>query len=238
MLKKSIIVKSIDGSNILNTGNYQSRGKSIIIYRHNGHAWSDISFPKTKEVTYVGDPWDIIKDIYKTTAVWYPGNDEHTFMSQNGTLYRRLEDDERIQERCQELGVEDAMTLSSAIFAAARQKNNWEYSKYAEIEHACVEHGHGGLWKVEYDKEKYLSLDMKHCYPASFKGLGDCKPYFEKYGHPHGQFFKVSLQESYDLPLNGFVRIGTWEFPSSMHPIIPAWYGKHILDKQWLPVPY
>lgn len=73
---------------------------------------------------------------------------------------------------------------------------------------------------------------MKHCYPASFKGLGDCKPYYDKYGHPDGQFFRVALPGKFDASVNGFVRLTTWEFKEDLHPKIYAWYGKHLTEKE------
>ncbi|MEW8689014.1 MAG: hypothetical protein AB2556_24610 [Candidatus Thiodiazotropha sp.] len=46
-----------------------------------------------------------------------------------------------------------------------------------DIQKACVEHGHGGLWNsMGYDTREVVSIDMKACYSASFQGMGEANP--------------------------------------------------------------
>ncbi|MEW8689140.1 MAG: hypothetical protein AB2556_25240, partial [Candidatus Thiodiazotropha sp.] len=51
------------------------------------------------------------------------------------------------------------------------ERNGWKPTPanlLPDIEKACVEHGHGGLWNsMNYDTREVLSIDMKACYPAS-----------------------------------------------------------------------
>ena len=89
----------------------------------------------------------------------------------------------------------------------------------AEIAQACIEHGHGGLWNSAYDVRKYVSLDMKHCYPAGFKGVGDCSEYYKAFGHLDAQFFRVSLNGEFpSKDFNGFVKISKWALKPNLHP--------------------
>ncbi|MEW8689149.1 MAG: hypothetical protein AB2556_25285, partial [Candidatus Thiodiazotropha sp.] len=63
-----------------------------------------------------------------------------------------------------------------------------------DVEKACVEHGHGGLWNsMNYDTREVVSIDMKVCYPASFQGMGEVKPYFERFGHPTHRMVRVGI---------------------------------------------
>ena len=61
-----------------------------------------------------------------------------------------------------------------------REKNGWKptpASFVEDVQKACVEHGHGGLWNAAgYDAENVVCIDMKVCYPASFKVEGEAKP--------------------------------------------------------------
>ena len=67
-----------------------------------------------------------------------------------------------------------------------QEKNGWRptpASLLSDIEKACVEHGHGGLWNsMNYHTREVVSIDMKACYPASFRGMDEAKPYFERFG--------------------------------------------------------
>ncbi|MEW8686007.1 MAG: hypothetical protein AB2556_09380 [Candidatus Thiodiazotropha sp.] len=73
----------------------------------------------------------------------------------------------------------------------AKEKNGWKpppAGLFPDIQKACKEHGHGhgGLWNsMDYDTREVISIDMRACYPASFQGVGEAKPYFERFGHPH-----------------------------------------------------
>ena len=51
-----------------------------------------------------------------------------------------------------------------------------------------MEHGHGhGLWN------SMVSIDLKACYSASFQGMGEVNPYFERFGHPTHRMTRVAI---------------------------------------------
>ncbi|MEW8689105.1 MAG: hypothetical protein AB2556_25065 [Candidatus Thiodiazotropha sp.] len=58
----------------------------------------------------------------------------------------------------------------------AKENNGWKptpASFLPDIEKACMEHGHGGLWNsMNYDTREVVSIDMMACYLASFQGMG------------------------------------------------------------------
>ena len=255
-IKRKIAVLDIMGGFIYpGTHKYNGAGPAIKIYQHNGHAWRDVRFPRKKRVEVyekVNPLWtefdiegNILhdgSDFIKENSIWLLDAEGTQFITQDGTLYRPQIEDEKIKKACEVLGEdfrEEVFCSSSLDFVAARKRNNWKPTpkELPEIAKACVEHGHGGLWNMEYKKEDYVSLDMKHCYPASFKGLGDCEEYYKRYGHPDSQFFRVALDGRYESTANGFVKLTTWRFKEGLHPIIYAWYGRHIEEKGWLPVP-
>ncbi|MEW8688019.1 MAG: hypothetical protein AB2556_19585, partial [Candidatus Thiodiazotropha sp.] len=105
-----------------------------------------------------------------------------------------------------------------------------------------MEHGHGGLWNsIDYDTREDVSIDMKACYPASFQGMGEAKPYFEQLGHQTHRMTRVAIE--CPLPKDfgtGFAEVQEWEFEATCHPIIPAWFGRHFADASssgWAPTP-
>ena len=79
----------------------------------------------------------------------------------------------------------------------AKEKNAWKptpISRLPDIQKACVEHGHGGLWNsMDYDTRDVDSIDMKACYPAFFQGTGEAKPYFELFRHPSHHMTRVAI---------------------------------------------
>ena len=79
----------------------------------------------------------------------------------------------------------------------AKEKNAWkpaQASLLQDIQKACLEHGHGGLWNsMDYDTRDVVSIVMKVCYPASFQGMGEAKPYFERFGHPTHHMTRVAI---------------------------------------------
>lgn len=57
----------------------------------------------------------------------------------------------------------------------AKEKNCWEptlASFLEDIQKACVEHGHDGLWNsIDYDTRDIVSIDLKASYTASSQAL-------------------------------------------------------------------
>ncbi|MEW8685623.1 MAG: hypothetical protein AB2556_07425 [Candidatus Thiodiazotropha sp.] len=88
-----------------------------------------------------------------------------------------------------------------------------------DIQKACVEHGHGGLWNsMGYDTREVVSIDMKVCYPASFQGMGEAKPYFERFGHPTHRMVCVAINGALPEDIGtDFAVIQEWEFDATCH---------------------
>ncbi len=68
--------------------------------------------------------------------------------------------------------------------------------------------------------------------------MGEAKPYFEQFGHLVHHMTRVAIS----LPLHqnigsGFAEVQRWEFSDNVHPIIPAWFGKHFEEKGWASTP-
>ena len=105
------------------------------------------------------------------------------------------------------------------------------------MEKACVEHGHGGLWNsIDYHTRDVVSIDMKACYPASFQGMGEAKPYFERFGHPSHRMTRVAINGPLPKDIGtGCAEVQEWEFDATCHPVIPAWFGKHFACSGWAP---
>ena len=116
------------------------------------------------------------------------------------------------------------------------EKNGWKptpASPLPDIQKACIEHGHGGLCKsMDYDTRDIVSIDMKACFPASFQGLGDVKPYFERFGHPFHRMMREAINGP--LPENigtGFAEVQKWDF-ANCHPVFPAWFEKTFREER------
>lgn len=141
-----------------------------------------------------------------------------------------------------------ATTLSNMVMGKthaanvlARILNGWKRTpvKYkSQIDASCIEGRHGGVWNAEaYHVERYVSIDIKEAYPACFRGLGECRPYYERYGHPEPPYARIKVDGP--LPANdycGFAQIKSWRFHPDCHPILPAWFGMHFETKGWAPV--
>ena len=70
-----------------------------------------------------------------------------------------------------------------------------------------------------------------------FPGMGEAKPYFERFGYPIHLMIHVAINSA--LPRNvgtGFAEVQEWEFEATCHPIIPAWFGRHFADAGWAPM--
>ena len=265
ILKQAIILRDIAGEEIFNSGKYQFggngvRGKVELIC-HNGHAWSkDLHFPQSREVhLYEGDVWKAIqiathKDEPGTgVAVWLLGGKSVAdrqlnvtqFVLQDGCTYRTQENHTYLKQVCKILGDESLADKcfgeNHAASIMAKEKNGWKSTPASlldDIQKACVEHGHGGLWNaMGYDTRDVVSIDMKSCYPASFQGMGEAKPYFERFGHPTHRMTRVSINGPLPQDIGtGFAEVEEWEFKHT-HPVIPAWFGKHFAKQGWVPTP-
>jgi len=260
ILKRSIIVRDIAGADIYNSGKYQRGGNGIRgkveLILHNGHAWgSDLHFPMAREVTiYEGDVWQAIREATEAEpkAVWVLGSGHKKltvdqFVLEDGRTYRTRKAHERLTQACRNLAPEDPEALAARVFGVnhaasvvAKERNDWRPTPshlLEEIQQACVEHGHGGLWNsMDYTTNDVISIDMKSCYPASFQGEGEARSYFERFGHPCHRMTRVAINGP--LPENigtGFARIRSWKFAQDCHTVIPAWFGKHFEDKGWAP---
>ena len=115
----------------------------------------------------------------------------------------------------------------------AKERNGWRPTPanlIDDIQNACVEHGHGGLWNsIDYDTRDIVSIDMKACYPASFQGEGEAKPYFEQFGHPWHRMARVTINGPLPTDIGtGFAQVREWAFAEGVHPVIPFWFGGHI----------
>ena len=260
ILKRSIIIRDIAGEDIFNSGKYQLggngvRGKVELIL-HNGHAWgAELHFPQSREVNiYEGDVWRAIREATQgeATAVWVLGSGDRRlsvdqFVLVDGRTYRTQEKQLDLEKACSFLDPENAKELSQKVFSenhaasvVAKERNGWKPTPVhllEEVQASCVEHGHGGLWNAEsYDTRDVVAIDMKACYPASFQGHGEAAPWFKRFGHPGHRMTKVSINGP--LPPNigtGFAFVRSWEFAPGCHPVVPAWFGRHIAAKGWVP---
>ena len=91
---------------------------------------------------------------------------------------------------------------------------------------------------MDYDTRDVVCIDMKACYPASFQGMGEAKPYFERFGHPSHHMTRVAINGALPRDIGtGFAEVEEWEFEANCHPVIPAWFGRHFADAGWAPTP-
>ena len=89
-----------------------------------------------------------------------------------------------------------------------------------------------------YDTREVTSIDMKASYPASFQGIGEAKPYFERLGHPTHRMTRVAINGPLPKDIGtGFAEVQEWEFEATCHPVIPAWFGRHFARSEggWAP---
>ena len=222
---------------------------------HNGHAWpKNLHFPQSREVHfYDGDVWQAIRGATHGSplAVWLLGGSEDAherrlsvdqLVLRDGRTYRTQEAHERLKAISARLGNpeldERALVEKHAASIMAREKNAWKptpASFLQDIQKACVEHGHGGLWNsMDHDTRDVVSIDMKACFPASFQGMGEVKPYFEWFGHPSHRMTRVAINGAVPRDVGaGFAEVQEWEFEATYHPGIPAWFGRHFADAGW-----
>ena len=89
---------------------------------------------------------------------------------------------------------------------------------------------------MDYDMRDVVSIDMKACYPASFQGMVEAKPYFEQFGHPTHHMTRVAFNGALPRDVGtGFAEVQEWEFEATYHPVIPVWFGRHFADAGWAP---
>ena len=94
----------------------------------------------------------------------------------------------RLQAACAKLGntelADKAFGENHAASVLAKERNSWKPSPASllqDIQKACVEHGHGGLWNsMGYDTRDIVSIHMKACY----QGMDEAQPYFQRFVHP------------------------------------------------------
>ena len=104
-----------------------------------------------------------------------------------------------------------------AASVKARKNNGWKptpASLLEDIQNACVEHRHGGLWNTtSYKVEDMVCIDMKSCYLASFQGEGEAKQCYERFGHPTNRMARVAINGVLPADIStGFAEIQEWEF--------------------------
>ena len=87
-----------------------------------------------------------------------------------------------------------------------------------------------------YDTREVTSIDMKACYPTSFQGKGEAKPYFERFGHSTHRMTRVAINGPLPKDIGtGFAEVQEWEFEATFHPVIPARFGRHFSEGSWSP---
>ncbi|MEW8686503.1 MAG: hypothetical protein AB2556_11885 [Candidatus Thiodiazotropha sp.] len=154
---------------------------------HNGPKTTS---PQSREVhIYEGDVWQAIQEATRgePIAVWLLGGQDRQlsidqFVLQDDRTFRTQGFHKRLRAICAKLGnpelAERAFSKNHAGSIMAKERNGWKPTP-------CVQHGHGGLWNsMGYNTREVVSIDMKACYPASFQGMDESKPYFERFGHP------------------------------------------------------
>ena len=251
ILWRPIVERDIAGEDIFNRGKY-GRNRPIELICHNGHAWpKDLHFPQSREVyIYEGNVWHAIREVTQgePLAVWLPGGQDRQlsvdqFVLQDGRIYRTREAQERLKAICAKLGnpelAERAFGEKHAASIMAKERNGWKPTPanlLPDIEKACVEHGHGGLWNsMGYDTREVTSINMKACCPTSFQGMGEAKPYFERFGYPTHRMTRVAINGPLPKDIGtGFAEVQEWEFVTC-HPVIPAWFGRHFSEGGWAP---
>ncbi|MEW8689382.1 MAG: hypothetical protein AB2556_26460, partial [Candidatus Thiodiazotropha sp.] len=167
-------------------------------------------------------------------------------MLQDGRTYRTKETHEKLQAICAKLGnselADRAFGENHVTSIMAKEKNGWKPTPAGllpDIQKACVEHGHGGLWNsMGYDAREIISIDMRACYPVTFYGMCEVKVYFDRFGHPAHRTTRVAINGPLPKDIGtGFAEVLEWEFSATCHPVIPAKFGRHFADAPHGPRP-
>ncbi|MEW8688816.1 MAG: hypothetical protein AB2556_23610, partial [Candidatus Thiodiazotropha sp.] len=192
--------------------------------------------PQSREVhIYEGEVWQAIQEGTRgePIAVWLLGGQDRQlsidqFVLQDDRTFSTQGFHKTLRAICAKLGnpelAERAFGKNHAGSIMAKERNSWKptpASLLPDIQKACVEHGHGGLWNsMGYDTREVVSIDMKACYPASFQGMGEAKPYFERFGHPTHRMVRVAINGALPKDIGtGFAEIQEWEFDATCHPV-------------------
>ena len=143
-------------------------------------------------------------------------------MLQDGRTYRTQEAHERLQAICARLGnpelAERAFGGNHAASIMAKEKNSWKptpASLLSDIQKA-----------VELDGLRYEGR-RQHRYEGllsgTFQGMGEAKPYFERFGHPTHHMTRVAINGALPRDVGtGFAEVQEREFEATCHPVIPA----------------
>lgn len=90
------------------------------------------------------------------------------FVLQDGRTYRTQEANQELQKSCTLLGDASlAFGVNHAACIMSKENNGWKPTRVSlldDIQNACVEHGHGGIWNwMDYDTRGVVCIDMKAC---------------------------------------------------------------------------
>ncbi|MEW8689070.1 MAG: hypothetical protein AB2556_24890, partial [Candidatus Thiodiazotropha sp.] len=251
ILKRAIILRDITGKDIFNSGKYGRNGigghMSVELICHNGHAWpKDLHFPPSRKVhIYEGDVWQAIREATRDEpiAVWLLGGQDRQlsvdqFVLQDARTYRTQGFHERLQATCAKLGNPE---LAESLRRKPRGQHYGKGKERLEVNPSQPPPTHSeglcGAWpwrtldSMGHDTWEVVSIDMKACYPASFQGMGEAKPYFERLGHPTHRMTRVAINGALPKDIGtGFAEIQEWDFDATCHPVIPAWFRRHFAD--------
>ena len=256
ILKRAIIIRDIAGVDLLNSGKkYRvNRLTPIEVVLHNGHAWgANLHFPQVEKSTFTkvmcGRPSKKPLGISRKRFGFSVGT-RYLLLTNSDSRMVVLTEHARpmkvLSERARCWHRRILRPWPSAPSVRTTLRASWPKNGTAgsrpgplegDIQKACVENGHGGLWSLmDYDTRDVVSIDMKSCFPASFQGEGEAKPYFERFGHPSHRMTRVAINGPLPQDIGtGFAQVRTWKFASDCHPVIPAWFGKHFDEKGWAP---
>ena len=168
------------------------------------------------------------------------------FLTEDGRTFRTREVHERLQKICNALGdptlADRVFGENHAVSIMAKERNGWKpttASFLEDVQKTCMKHDHGGLWNsMEYNTREVVSIDMKACYPTSFQGLGKAQLWFQRFGHPKHRMMHITVNGPLPPDIGTrFAQVHEWEFSNNVHPVIPAWFGRHSkkVKKGWAP---
>ena len=171
------------------------------------------------------------------SPIWLLDDDGSQFIIQDGTVYRPKEEHKRIQEACDLIGEdfsEEVFSSNSLNFLCAKKRNGWKPTTTFNcqrlrrtrprrpLEHRLRLHeirlpGHEALLPRRLQRPGRLL----------------CSEYYQAFGHPDAQFFRVALggQFPFNEKFTGFVKVSKWKLAPDLHPIFYAWYGRHLQEK-------